>query len=178
MRRPVLLLTLSLAGLAACRDEKPPVPPSVAAAFPELPLPPNPSYVSRGGGADALTIRLRSAAPFDAVREFYLGHFKDAPWVLKNEAADPSGGTVLYAERAGRPIWVRLRRDGESHTAFGSGFDTVLKSRRKEADDFYTSIIPRSLGWSMEASRPRVCRTSRWNMSRACGWIAIAMSVG
>ena len=116
MRRPVLLLTLSLAGLAACRDEKPPVPPSVAAAFPELPLPPNPSYVSRGGGADALTIRLRSAAPFDAVREFYLGHFKDAPWVLKNEAADPSGGTVLYAERAGRPIWVRLRRDGESHT--------------------------------------------------------------
>ena len=92
------------------------MPPSVAAAFPELPLPPNPSYVSRGGGADALTIRLRSAAPFDAVRDFYLGHFKNAPWVLRNEATDPGGGTVLYAERAGRPIWVRLRPDGDSHT--------------------------------------------------------------
>lgn len=116
MRRPVLLLTLALAGLAACQDEEPPVPPSVAAAFPELPLPPNPSYVSRGGGADALTIRLRSGAPYDVVREFYLGRFKSAPWVLRNEAADPSGGTVLYAERGGRPIWVRLRPDGDSHT--------------------------------------------------------------
>lgn len=116
MRRPVLLLTLALAGLAACQDEERPVPPSVAAAFPELPLPPNPSYVSRGGGADALTIRLRSAAPFETVRDFYLGHFKNAPWVLKNEADDPSGGTVLYAERAGRPIWVRLRPDGDTHT--------------------------------------------------------------
>ncbi|MGH7584819.1 MAG: hypothetical protein ACREMH_01080 [Gemmatimonadales bacterium] len=116
MPRPVVLLTLTLAGLAACQDEAPPVPPSVAAAFPELPLPPNPSYVSRGGGADALTIRLRSAAPYDLVRGYYLGIFKAAPWALRNEAKDPSGGTVLYAERAGRPIWVRLRPDGDSHT--------------------------------------------------------------
>ena len=92
------------------------MPPSVAAAFPELPLPPNPSYVSRGGGADALTIRLRSAASYEQVRSFYLQHFNAAPWALKNEAPDPSGGTVLYAERAGRPIWVRLRPDGDTHT--------------------------------------------------------------
>jgi hypothetical protein len=116
MRRSTLLLTLALAGLAACRDEERPMPPSVAAAFPELPLPPNPSYISRGGGADALTIRLRSAAPFETVRNFYLNHFKNAPWVLKNEATEPNGGTVLYAERAGRPIWVRLRAEDDRHT--------------------------------------------------------------
>lgn len=116
MRRPVLLLTLALAGLAACRDEDRPVPPSVAAAFPELPLPPNPTFVSRAGGADVLTIRLSSAAPYDAVREFYRAHFKAAPWVLRNEAAEPNGGTVFYAERAGRPIWVRLHPEGDSHT--------------------------------------------------------------
>jgi hypothetical protein len=41
---------------------------------------------------------------------------------------------------------VRLRlHDAPAATLFGSGFDTVMQARRKEADEFYATVIPRSL---------------------------------
>jgi hypothetical protein len=35
---------------------------------------------------------------------------------------------------------------GENHGAFDEHFDQAMKARRKEADEFYASVIPRSLG--------------------------------
>ena len=50
-----------LAALLGCRD-KPPSPPALALAMPNLPLPPNPVLVSKSGGADALMITFRTTA--------------------------------------------------------------------------------------------------------------------
>jgi mannosylglycerate hydrolase MGH1-like protein len=58
---------------------------------------------------------------------------------------------------AGKSVTVRLRlsdvapagagrSQGKSNGAFGSTFETVLVSRRKEADEFYASILPASVG--------------------------------
>jgi hypothetical protein len=47
---------------------------------------------------------------------------------------------------AGESRTVRLRlRDTPSIGAFGSGFDAMMEARRKEADEFYATVIPRSL---------------------------------
>ena len=47
---------------------------------------------------------------------------------------------------AGRSKTLRLRlSDTASAVAPGQGFDVVLAARRKEADEFYASIIPPSL---------------------------------
>ncbi|HUC67466.1 MAG TPA: glucosidase [Stellaceae bacterium] len=41
---------------------------------------------------------------------------------------------------------VRLRlHDAPAATLFGSGFDSVMQARRNEADEFYATVIPRSL---------------------------------
>jgi hypothetical protein len=37
------------------------------------------------------------------------------------------------------------RRNGEPGTPFGTSFEDVLQSRRKDADEFYAAVIPRSL---------------------------------
>ena len=58
---------------------------------------------------------------------------------------------------AGKSVTVRLRLsdvapagsgrlEGKSNGAFGSAFEAVLASRRKEADEFYGSILPASVG--------------------------------
>ena len=47
---------------------------------------------------------------------------------------------------AGASVTVRLRLcAGEPDAPFGKAFDAVLASRRKEADEFYASVIPSSL---------------------------------
>jgi hypothetical protein len=47
---------------------------------------------------------------------------------------------------AGRSCTVRLRlHEANSITPFGSGFAAVMDARRKEADEFYATVIPRSL---------------------------------
>ena len=45
---------------------------------------------------------------------------------------------------ASRTVRLRLRADGKT-AAFGRDFDTVMQTRRKEADEFYATVIPRSL---------------------------------
>lgn len=116
MCRTMFAVVLALAGLASCKSEDRPVPPSIAAAFPELPLPPLASFVSRAGGENALTITLRSGVGMLPLRDYYRTIFQAAPWVLRNEARDPEGAVVLYAERYGRPLWVRLVSEGEKST--------------------------------------------------------------
>jgi hypothetical protein len=50
---------------------------------------------------------------------------------------------------AGESRTLRLRLSNLAPTtgeAFGSAFDTVMKARRQEADEFYATVIPSSLG--------------------------------
>ena len=113
--RVLLALVPLLAG--GCRQDDPqPVPPSIVEAFPHLPLPPGASFVGRSGGEDALTLKLASSQSYEAVLRFYRQTFAAAPWQLRSDVAGSPEGRVLYAERDGRPIWIRLQPAGPRAT--------------------------------------------------------------
>jgi hypothetical protein len=104
------VLVMSLA-LAACeREPPPPKPPEFAEVFPNFPLPPNASFVSRAGGEDALQITLRSNVAVEQVEAYYRQTFKKKGWRLVNDARDGEGGIVLFVEQDGPPLWVRIRK--------------------------------------------------------------------
>jgi hypothetical protein len=101
--------------LVACGDKTPKMA-KFNEALPNLPLPPQPSFVSRSGGPDALQVTVRSPASPAAVADYYRAVFKTGKWKLVNEAKDADGATVLLAQREGPPLWVRIqpRQDGGS----------------------------------------------------------------
>ena len=114
--RPLLALLLLLPAAACGQEDKRPVPPSVAEAFPELPFPPDPSYVGRSGGEDALTISMRSGQPYEVVLDYYREVLATGSWQIRSDARDGASGRVIYAEHTGRPLWVRLRPEGTAWT--------------------------------------------------------------
>ena len=113
---------LLCAALAACGDKTPPVA-QLNEALPNLPLPPQPSFVGRAGSAEALQVTVRSPARADVVAAYYRDVFKQGSWHLVNEAKDPEGAIVLFAQRDGPPLWVRIRNadDGRSSLVELSG---------------------------------------------------------
>lgn len=120
MRRlPILLLALSLA-VAACSRDSQPKSPKLAEVMPNVPLPPQATFVSRAGGADALQLTVRSPARADAVAAYYREVFKGNGWRLVNDAKDQEGAVVLFAEQNGPPLWVRIRNDEEGRERWSS----------------------------------------------------------
>jgi hypothetical protein len=105
-----MVLALTLAAVA-CGGDSRPKSPKLSEVLPNVPLPPNPTFVSRTSGTDALQITLRSPSGPDQVAAYYRGVFKKAPWRLVNDAKDQQGGVVFLAEQNGPPIWVRIRHD-------------------------------------------------------------------
>jgi hypothetical protein len=104
LRHVVLVALVTVAGCRTDADK----PASVAQALPGLPLPPAAEVLSRSGSAEALQITFRSALPADNLVEFYRGVLSNGPWDLVSDERDSEGARVLYAERDGPPIWVRI----------------------------------------------------------------------
>jgi|SRR3990172_10214513 len=96
------------AALAACGDKAPKIA-KLSDALPNLPLPPQASFVGRTGGPDALQITVRSPARADVVAAYYRNVFKTGAWRLVNDATDAEGATVLLAQQDGPPLWVRIQ---------------------------------------------------------------------
>jgi hypothetical protein len=110
---PPLQSCVLLAGvfLLACGSEpRAPEPPPFTEAFSNLPLPPNPEFVSKSGSADALQITLRSPANPEKVTEFYRAALTRGNWRLVSDIKNPDGSTALYAEQDGPPLWVRISK--------------------------------------------------------------------
>jgi hypothetical protein len=106
----VLALTLALVG---CGDSAP-KPPSVAEVFPNLPLPPRPTLVSRSGSSDALQLTMRSPYKAEQVAAYYRDVFKKGGWQVVNDGRDREGAIVLLARQKGPPLWVRIRSTEDS----------------------------------------------------------------
>ena len=102
------LLVLCL-GLAACGDRAPKTA-SLHDAMPFVPLPPGATFVQRSGGPDAVQIRLRSPAKADAIAAYYRGVLQKNGWRLVSDQTDKDGATVLFAEKKGPPLWVRVQQ--------------------------------------------------------------------
>jgi len=104
---PIRYLVLC-AALAACTDNGSKTV-KVNEALPDLPLPPSPSFVDRSAGPDALQITVRSPASKEEIAAYYREVFKIGGWRLVNDAKDAEGATVLFAQRNGPPLWVRIQ---------------------------------------------------------------------
>jgi hypothetical protein len=112
MTTSLIRCVLICAALAACGD-KPPKTPKIATlhdAIPLLPLPPEPTIVSRAGGPDVLQVTVRSPAKSDVVEAYYRQTFKSGGWRLVSDAKDAEGAVVFLAQRNGPPLWVRVRK--------------------------------------------------------------------
>jgi hypothetical protein len=101
-----VLLTV---GLAACGDRAPKTA-SLHDAMPFVPLPPQASFVQRSGGPDALQITVRSPAPADQVAAYYRDVLQRNGWHLVSDTKDKDGAVVLFAEKKGPPLWVRVQQ--------------------------------------------------------------------
>jgi hypothetical protein len=103
-------LAVLCVALAGC-GEKAPKPPKLSDVFSRLPIPPQASFVSQSGGADALQITVRTPIRPDEITTYYRSVFKHDGWKLINDAKDRGGAVVLFAQRENRPLWVRVRLD-------------------------------------------------------------------
>jgi hypothetical protein len=113
--RVVGTAALVCAMLAGCEDRAPKQP-KVADVFPNLPLPPQASFVSRSGGSDALQLTLRSGRPSGEVEAYYLKVLSTNGWRLVNQAKAAGGAVVLLAEQDGSPLWVRIKAEDSTTT--------------------------------------------------------------
>ena len=116
------------AGLVACRDKAPKMA-SLHEAMPYVPLPPGATFVEKNGGPDALQITLRSPAKADAVSAYYRGVLQRNGWRLVSDQTDKDGATVLFAEKKGPPLWIRVQQaeDGKGSLVQLSG--AVMSTR-------------------------------------------------
>lgn len=95
------------AALAAC--DKQPKMVTVGEALPNIPLPPQATFLGRAGGTDAMQVTVKSPAPVEEVAAYYRRLFKQGGWRLVNDARDGDGAVVLLAQQKGPPLWVRIR---------------------------------------------------------------------
>jgi hypothetical protein len=103
--------SLASAFLIACGTEHADAPPpDFAKAFANLPLPPDPEFVSRSGSSDALQITLHSRLEVPQVVAYYRNALSRNNWRLVSHTENPDGSAVLYAEQKGPPLWVRISK--------------------------------------------------------------------
>ena len=104
---------LALLALIACKDKAPETP-MVSQVFPNLPLPPDATVVSRSGGPDALQLTLMSSAKAKDVEHYYRTMLSRNGWRLVNDMRELDGSVVLLAEQDGPPLWVRIKSTDDS----------------------------------------------------------------
>jgi hypothetical protein len=104
---------MAILALVACKDKGPQTP-KVSEVFPNLPLPPNASLVSKSGGSDALQITLISPVKAKDVEAYYRVILSKNGWRLVNDMRDRDGSVVLFAEQNGPPLWVRIKSTDDS----------------------------------------------------------------
>jgi hypothetical protein len=104
---------MAILALVACKD-KGPQPPKISQVFPNLPLPPSASVVSKSSGSDALQITLISPVKVKDVETYYRAVLSKDGWRLVNDMRDRDGSVVLFAEQNGPPLWVRIKSTDDS----------------------------------------------------------------
>jgi hypothetical protein len=104
---------MAVLALVACKDKGPQMP-KVSQVFPNLPLPPDASVVSRSGSSDALQLTLVSSAKAKDVEAYYRAMLSKNGWRLVNDMRDRDGSVVLLAEQDGPPLWVRIKSTDDS----------------------------------------------------------------
>ena len=117
--------------LVGCRDKAAEMA-KVSDVFPNLPVPPKASVVSRDGSPDALKLTLMSNARPSEVEAYYREVLSRNGWRLVGDSTDAEGAVVLLAEQDGPPLWVRIQSTSDSVATMVELAGAVL-SRKKES---------------------------------------------
>lgn len=104
------LVVLALAG---CKDREPEMA-KISDVFPNLPVPPRASVISRDGSPDAIKLTLMSNASPAEVEAYYRDVLGRGGWKLVSDTRDAEGAVVLMAEQDGPPLWVRIQSTSDS----------------------------------------------------------------
>ena len=123
---------MAILALIGCKDKAPQTP-KVSQVFPNLPLPPNASVVSKSGGTDALQITLISPVKAKDVEAYYRMMLSKNGWRLMNDMRDQDGSVVLFAEQDGPPLWVRIKSTDDSVATMVELAGAVLADTAKRA---------------------------------------------
>jgi hypothetical protein len=100
--------------LVACKD-RPPEMAKISDVFPNLPVPPRATVVSRDGSPEALKLTLMSNAKPSEVESYYREVLTSKHgWRLVGDSRDAEGAVVLLAEQDGPPLWVRIQSTEDS----------------------------------------------------------------
>jgi hypothetical protein len=67
------------------------------------------------GTADAEHVVILSPAPLDSVANFYRDRLPALGWRLMGDQHD-AATVSLYLERAGSPLWIQIRAEGEKNS--------------------------------------------------------------
>jgi hypothetical protein len=123
---------MAILALVGCKDKAPETP-KVSEVFPNLPLPPNASVVSRSGGTDALQLTLMSPVKAKEVESYYRDILSKNGWRLVNDMRDRDGSVVLFAEQNGPPLWVRIKSTDDSVATMVELAGAVMADTTKRA---------------------------------------------
>jgi len=124
---------LAVLALVACKDGEPELEMAkVADVFPNLPLPPEATVVSRSGGPDALQLTLMSPVKAKDVEAYYRSLLSKSGWRLVNDMRDRDGSVVLLAQQDGPPLWVRIKSTDDSAATMVELAGAVLADTTKQ----------------------------------------------
>jgi hypothetical protein len=131
-----LLCSVGLVLLACGSEPRTAKGPPIQQVFPNLPLPPEPEFVSRSGSEDALQLTVHSPSDIDKVTDYYRTVLSRGKWRLVSDIKSADGSTALYAEQDGPPLWVRIwkSRDTTGTMVQLSGAVVAKDSLKKEPD--------------------------------------------
>ena len=105
---------LAVLALLACKDKAPEMA-KTSDVFPNLPVPPRASVVSRDATPEALKLTLVSKASPAQVEAYYRDVLSSRNgWRLVGDSRDAEGAIVLLAEQDGPPLWVRIQSTDDS----------------------------------------------------------------
>ncbi len=140
MRIPtVILMSLTLAPLAACQSSKPPVEEVKQAGLevlPNIPMPPDGEILTSQSTAEAIQMVTVTARSVDSVLTYYRALLGKEPYRLVSETTTPDGMTSFFVEQDGPGLWVTVQKNGETGsmvTIIGAEADTAAVAAAKRA---------------------------------------------
>ncbi|HEX4560188.1 MAG TPA: hypothetical protein VH113_00030 [Gemmatimonadales bacterium] len=153
MRRPGLLILLSVLSVTACDRRGPVSRQTVTRSLQGLLVYPRSRLVDMSSGDSAGQVSLVSPDAPNVVAAWFRQYLTLNHWNLENDAVQGDGSITIYASRKGQPLWISIQHTsggpGSSYTMTGAITDSTGTTR---PDTTQTDSTQRS-GSSMSSKR-------------------------
>jgi hypothetical protein len=150
MRIPtILLMSLTLAPLAACQTGNAPDGEAKKAGLevlPNIPMPPGGEILTAQNTDEAMQMIAVTEQSTDSVLTYYRSLLTKEPYRLVSETTSPDGMTSFYVEQDGPGLWIMVQKNGETGamvTIAGAMTDSAAVAQAKrEAMTRPAEVVP------------------------------------